>query len=279
MTLSGPGVTPSKSEEGEPDRNGRAPAGAQPLAARLFVAGDLADSAPVALTAGQAHYLRSVLRLAPGAALALFNGRDGEWIARLDTVSKAGGVATAERRCRLQQGSPDIWLCFAPIKRPGIDIIAEKATELGVSVLQPVTTRHTHVGRVNIERLAANAIEAAEQCERLDVPDIRNPLGLEALLSAWPVERPLLVAVETGAGQPLAAAALALRGHSVGLLIGPEGGFARSELDGLSKLAFVHRVSLGPRILRAETAALAALACWQCIAGDGAALPPNRTKP
>ena len=246
--------------------------------ARLYVATDLDEDALIPLTASQAHYLRTVLRLGPGAALTLFNGRDGEWAAQLASVGKADGTARALHQRRPQLASISLWLCFAPIKRPGIDIIAEKATELGVSVLQPVITRHTSVGRVNLERLTANAIEAAEQCERLDVPDIRPPIGLDAMLADWPGHRPLLVAAERGDVQPLTTVATRLGGGPAALLIGPEGGFAASELDDLAKLAFAHPVGLGPRILRAETAALAALACWQSLAGDGTMRPPPHTK-
>ena len=246
--------------------------------ARLYVQGDLATGAGVALTAAQAHYLRSVLRLSPGVTLALFNGRDGEWAARLDHVGKADGLATPLNPRRPQQPGPDIWLCFAPVKRPGIDFIAEKATELGVAALQPVITRYTQISRVNEDRLTANTIEAAEQCERLDVPEIRPALSLAALLAGWPPGRALIVAAEFGSAMTLKQAAAPLRGAPVALLIGPEGGFAASELDGLAKLDFAHLVSLGPRILRAETAALAALASWQSLAGDAHAPPPQRTR-
>lgn len=253
------------------------------MAARLYVTGDLAAGASVDLPAPQAHYLRSVLRLAPGAPLALFNGRDGEWRARLVQLGKAGGTALAEAQTRPQQAGPAVTLCFAPIKRPGIDFIAQKATELGAAGLQPVFTAHTDVTRVNLERLRANAVEAAEQCERLDVPAVLAPVSLADLLAAWPADRPLLVAAERGMSstptRPLAEAVRQSGGPAVGILIGPEGGFAPSELDDLGKLAFVHPISLGPRILRAETAALAALAGWQILAGDGAAPPPLRAAP
>ena len=246
--------------------------------ARLFVTAALGLGFDVPLTPAQAHYLRTVLRLTPGAVLTLFNGCDGEWAARLDSVGKAAGAATVLQQRRTQRPGPDIWLCFAPIKRPGIDFVVEKATELGAGALQPVITRHTHVGRVNLDRLIANAVEAAEQCERLDVPEVRPPVLLDALLTGWKPDRALLVAAEAGAARPLAEAALSLRDAPAALLIGPEGGFATSELDGLAKLAFAHPVSLGPRILRTETAAVAALASWQCLAGDGDAAPPLRTR-
>ncbi|HYC65796.1 MAG TPA: 16S rRNA (uracil(1498)-N(3))-methyltransferase, partial [Reyranellaceae bacterium] len=166
----------------------------------------------------------------------------------------------------------DLWLCFAPIKRARIDYIAEKATELGVAVLQPVLTRHTAVERVNVERLHANAIEAAEQTERLSVPEVRGPIELAKLIAAWPAGRRLLICDETGGGPPIAAALSALDAKAKAapwaILIGPEGGFAREELDSIRKVKDVLAVGLGPRILRADTAALAAVACWQSLVGD-----------
>lgn len=247
--------------------------------ARLHVTGDLAAGTAVDLPSAQAHYLRAVLRQGPGTPLALFNGRDGEWRATLLQVGKTGGTARVEARTRPQQAGPDVTLCFAPIKRPGIDFIAEKATELGAAVLQPVFTAHTDVTRVNLERLRANAVEAAEQCERLDVPAVRAPVTLAGLLARWPPTCPLLVAAERAvqgvAAAPLAEVIRETESPPIAFLIGPEGGFAASELDDLGKLAFVHPMSLGPRILRAETAAVAALACWQSLAGDGAKPPPS----
>ncbi len=245
---------------------------------RLFVEDDLAEEVTVGLDHGRAHFLRSVLRLARGAQLALFNGRDGEWLARLDGLGKGWASLVIERRLREQAGTPDLWLVFAPIKRARIDFLAEKATELGVALLQPVMTRHTAVSRVNVDRLAANAREAAEQCCRLSVPEVRPVQDLFALLADWPAERRLLLCAEAGPVRPLAevlreiAAAGAPPPSAV--LTGPEGGFARDELDVFAKLPFVTPVGLGPRLLRADTAALAALACWQAVLGDGRDRPP-----
>jgi 16S rRNA (uracil1498-N3)-methyltransferase len=236
-------------------------------AARLFVDADLAPGANVTLAAPQTHYLRTVLRLERGAAVALFNGRDGEWQGRIETLGKAAcGIAIGER-LREQHAEPDIWLVFAPIKRARIDFIAEKAAELGVSELRPVFTRRTTVDRINLERLAANAIEAAEQTERLTVPTIRAPQKLAPLLAEWPPGRPLILCDETGTAPPIAEVVKDLR-PPLALLTGPEGGFDDSELDALRKLAFVKPVGLGPRVLRADTAALAALAVLQAVAGD-----------
>jgi 16S rRNA (uracil1498-N3)-methyltransferase len=232
----------------------------------------LAERGQIALDIDRAHYLHNVLRLEPGASVGLFNGRDGEWTARIESLTKRGGQVVLLQQTRPQLPEPDLWLCFAPIKKARIDFIAEKATELGVSALQPVFTQHTAMTRVNVERLRANAIEAAEQTERLSVPDVREPVTLEALLKDWPAERRLLLADEAGGGQPIAQALAGLdesaKRSPWAVLIGPEGGFARAELDQLRKLPFVISVGLGPRILRADTAALAALACWQALLGD-----------
>lgn len=242
---------------------------------RLHVDAPLGEGQAVALSEAQAHHLRGVLRLAPGAGLRLFNARDGEWLARLDALSKAGGTALAERRLRPAEPVSDLWLCFAPVKKDAVDAVVEKGTELGASVLQPVFTRYTDVQRVNLDRLRAHAVAAAEQCERLDVPEMRDPVGLDALLAAWPAGRILLVCAEAGEARPLAEAAAEASGPAA-LLVGPEGGFAPAELDALIRHEFVRPVGLGPRILRADTAAIAALAVWQSLAGDGRGRPPHR---
>src|SRR5437868_13023323 len=166
-------------------------------ATRLFIEADLSAGADVSLSEAQAHYLRHVMRRADGAPLLLFNGRDGEWQATLALRGKKAAAATVGGRTREQAAEPDLWLCFAPVKRARIDYIAEKATELGVAVLQPMLTQHTIVERVNIERLRANAVEAAEQTERLTVPEVRAPLELMGLLGDWPAGRRLLMCDET----------------------------------------------------------------------------------
>lgn len=241
------------------------------LETRLYVPQDLGTGGAVGLTAEQAHYLKHVLRLDAGARVALFNGRDGEWVARIDGIGRGWASLTVDERRREQPVDPDLWLVFAPIKRARIDFIAQKATELGVSALVPVFTRFTQMTRVNNDRLLANAIEAAEQSARLSVPEVREPARLAQVLDAWPEGRRLILCDETGEGAPIDEA---LRGPDFAdmppsaLLIGPEGGFAEQELDRLGRLPFVTRVSLGPRVLRADTAALAALACWQALVGD-----------
>ena len=246
---------------------------------RLHVDQVLATGHELGLDQRHAHYLRNVLRLGPGARLAVFNARDGEWLARIDGLTKSGCSLSIGGQRREPVPEPDLWLVFAPIKRAPIDVLAHKATELGCSVLQPVLTRYTAVARVNGERLAANAREAAEQCGRLSVPEVRAPLDLGALIAGWPPGRRLLVCAEWGAARPIAEAlGAAAREESDApwaVMTGPEGGFAQSELDALRDLPFVTPVGLGPRLLRADTAALAALACWQAVLGDGRSRPPG----
>jgi 16S rRNA (uracil1498-N3)-methyltransferase len=250
-----------------------------PMIPRLFVNDPLIPAARVALDDDRTHYLKNVMRRGPGDAGGLFNGRDGEWLGRVDSYGRhAAGIILTEQR-RPQSPSPDLWLAFAPIKRARIDFLAEKATELGVAVLWPVMTRRAEPSRVNVVRLTNIAIEAAEQTERLDVPEVRDPVSLDRLLEVWPARRTLFVCAEAGAAQPIAQAVAENSGGPAGFLIGPEGGFAAVELDALRKLPFVVAVGLGPRLLRAETAAIAALACWQAVAGDGAgpqSRPPFR---
>src|SRR5258707_3846523 len=173
---------------------------------RLFVEADLAGGGEAPLSEAQVHYLRHVMRRPDGAKLLLFNGRDGEWQGTLEGTGKKAAVARVAERMREQAPEPDIWLCFAPVKRARIDYIAEKATELGAALLQPVLTHHTVVERVNVERLRANAIEAAEQTERLTVPEVRAPVELSRLLADWPAGRRLLMCDETGGGPPIAPA-------------------------------------------------------------------------
>src|SRR6478752_578950 len=234
---------------------------------RLYVTGDLGDGAAVTLDEGQAHYLLHVLRAGTGNRVLLFNGRDGEWLAELKQAGKRGVTALCLERTEGQIDGPDIWLAFAPVKKTPADYLVQKTTELGASVLLPVFTRRTIVSRVNQERMAANAIEAAEQSGRLSVPEIRAATSLEKLLASWPQKRWLFFCDEGGEAKPLAEAARWI-GGSAAILTGPEGGFDPSEREMLRALPFVTPVTLGPRILRADTAALAALAIWQSVGGD-----------
>lgn len=237
---------------------------------RLYVAAGLVSGAETELDRAQAHYLRSVLRLGPGAAVAAFNAEDGEWLCRIAGIGKNGVRLMAERQLRSPEhgGDPDLWLVFAAIKRARLDWLVEKATELGVSALLPVWTARTQVERVNLERLRAHAIEATEQSERVSVPEIRAPEPLQQVLASWPAARRLIVCDESGKGEPIVEAMARIPLGPLALLVGPEGGFAQTELDAVGKLTFVTCVGLGPRVLRAETAALAAVAVVQAIAGD-----------
>ena len=234
---------------------------------RLYVKADLGTNMAVSLDEGQSHYLLHVLRARAGNRLLLFNGRDGEWLAEIVQAGKRGVTAACLMQGKPQSGGPDIWLAFAPVKKTPSDYLVQKASELGVSLLQPVFTRRTIVSRLNLERMAANAIEAAEQSARLSVPEIREATTLERLLSAWPKERNLFFCDEGGDARPLAQAALDTSGPAA-VLTGPEGGFDPAERATLRALPFVTPVTLGPRILRADTAALAALAIWQSVKGD-----------
>ncbi|MBC8337624.1 MAG: 16S rRNA (uracil(1498)-N(3))-methyltransferase [Alphaproteobacteria bacterium] len=236
---------------------------------RLYVEGSLVLGGGLTLSPPQAHYLCHVMRLKAGDRVALFNGRDGEWSAVLENAGKKTCDVRVEHQFRDQTEDPGPWLAFAPVKKTRTDFIVEKATELGASRLCPVFTRHTNSARINSGRMAAHVIEAAEQCRRLSVPEIAQPQTLDELLADWPNDRRLFVLDESGAGRPIAEALAELRpGRECGFLSGPEGGFGPEELDALRKLEFVTNLDLGPRILRAETAALAALACWQAVVGN-----------
>jgi 16S rRNA (uracil1498-N3)-methyltransferase len=245
-------------------------------ATRLYIEHTLSGGATIALDPGQAHKLRNVLRLRDGEAIAAFNTSDGEWLCRLQEQGKRGAALSVERLLRAAEPEIDIWLIFAPIKRARLDWLIEKATELGATALLPVWTERTQSERLNPDRLLTLAIAAAEQSERLSVPELADAQPLDRLLSTWPNDRWLIVCDETGGGTPVAEALAGMMpGQPAGLLVGPEGGFAERELDALGKLPIVNRVGLGPRVLRAETAALAVLAVFQAIAGDWGRVRPR----
>lgn len=227
----------------------------------------------------QTHYLRHVLRQEPGQAVALFNGRDGEWEARIEAFGRERCTLSVGRQRRAQTAEPDLWLVFAPIKRARLDTAIEKATELGVGTLQPVLTQRTIVERVKPERWRAIAIEAAEQCGRLSVPAILPPLPWARLWEEWPAPRRALVC-DPRTDEPIAAA-LARLGPAGpwAVVTGPEGGFAEAELDAISQLPFVNRVGLGPRVLRADTAGLAAIAILQALTEDRPSMASPPTLP
>ncbi len=234
---------------------------------RLYTDADLAQDAPCALGPGPAHKLRAVLRAQVGDEILLFNGRDGEWRARLSALGKSKAEAQCLEQTRPQRAQPGPWLAFAPVKKDQLDMIVEKAVELGVEKLIPIITRRTENRRLKMERLHQQVIDACEQCERLSVPALEAPQTLDEALSGWPEDRALIVCAERRDAQPLAHALHGLNGP-LGVLVGPEGGFEDAELDAALKLHISIPVNLGPRILRAETAAIAALAVIQAVAGD-----------
>ncbi|HWE16766.1 MAG TPA: 16S rRNA (uracil(1498)-N(3))-methyltransferase [Hyphomicrobiaceae bacterium] len=237
-------------------------------AQRLFVEAELAEGRSLACTPAQANYLRNVLRLKAGAAILVFNGRDGEWRAELAEADRRATALIVRAQTRAQEGGPDIDYLFAPLKRARLDYMVEKATEMGVARLRPVLTRRTVAERVNAERMRAHAIEAAEQCGILRLPEIRAPEKLEAVVAAWNTARPLIFCDEDGAETcPFTALAMIEPGP-VAVLVGPEGGFDPAERELLASRPFVTRISLGPRILRADTAAVAALALVNAVLGD-----------
>ena len=237
-------------------------------AVRLYVAAPLGPDSAVALDARQAHYLMGVMRLKAGAALRVFNGKEGEWAATLADTAKKKTALQIGKRLREQDRPPELTLAFAPPKGARLAAIVEKATELGVTALAPVVTARSVVKSVNVARLAAVAIEAAEQCGRLAVPAIADAVPLATFLSAWPADRRLVFCDESGGGAPLAQMALLAPGEPVGILVGPEGGFSDDERAAARRTPGALAASLGPRILRVDTAAIGALAVWQAIAGD-----------
>jgi 16S rRNA (uracil1498-N3)-methyltransferase len=238
---------------------------------RLFVEPDLAAGGNLALGKDQSLYLAAVLRKSVGDEVVLFNGRDGAWLCRLTSDSKKSVVLDVVERIAPQTPPNDLWYGFAPLKTERLDYVIQKAVEMGVGTIQPVMTQFTQVHRLKTERLGANAIEAAEQCEVLNVPTIAPEIGLGPLLDSWTAEhgeRKLIFADEGEASSSPVVALEQLRGQPVGLLVGPEGGFSDAERAKLHALPFVVPISLGPRILRADTAAVAGLAVIQAIIGD-----------
>lgn len=226
--------------------------------------GPLAAGLSLKIEGGQAHYLVHVLRMKPGAPLKLCDDQTGEWLAEVTDVAKRDLSVQVSELLRPREVVPDLWLLAAPVKKARLDMVVEKACELGVALYRPVITRRTIVERMNMERLRATMVEAAEQCGRTALPQIEEGVKLSALLKEWPAERTLYFADETG-GVPLAEAT---KPGPSAILIGPEGGFDPEERDAICALPQAVGVSLGPRILRAETAAIAALSIWMAAAGD-----------
>jgi 16S rRNA (uracil1498-N3)-methyltransferase len=234
---------------------------------RLFVPNDLSAGAGVVPTVDQSRYLTSVMRLSVGAELLLFNGRDGEWRATIVEATKRGCLLKAEEQTRPMTRGPDLDLIVAMVKRGRVETIVEKAAELGARRVRLTVTRRTNVDFVKLGRLDAIAMEAAEQTGRLDVPEVADPEKLDKILDGWDPARRLVFCDEGGDAKP-AIEALAGTGDPAAILIGPEGGFAPEERERLRGLSFVTPVSLGPRILRADTAAISAMTLWQAAAGD-----------
>jgi len=235
---------------------------------RLFVANHLSAGAEADLSAAQAHYLLHVLRLTEGAEILVFDGVSGEWRAKIAAVRKTTCRILVIHLVRSQTAAQDIHYAFAPLKQARLDYMVQKAVEMGASVLQPVITAHTAVSRLNLARMHANAIEAAEQCGILAVPAIAPPLKLESLLKTCETDRVVVFCDErASAASPLAALGK-LKGSKITALLGPEGGFSKDERAMLLSKDFVYAISLGPRIMRADTAAVAALALINAVLGD-----------
>jgi len=234
---------------------------------RLHLDAALDAARDVTLPREQAHYLTGVLRLQPGDPVAVFNGRDGEWLAHLSDVTKKGASLRLERLVSAVRPPPDVDYCFAPLKHARLDYVVQKAAELGVRRLRPVITQRTIAERVNMERMRANVIEAAEQCNLVFVPEVHEPVKLPKLLAAWEQGRALVYCDETAAAANPLAAVQGLKAPAA-VLIGPEGGFTEEERRLLAAQSFVTAISLGPRIMRADTAAVAALTLLQASLGD-----------
>jgi 16S rRNA (uracil1498-N3)-methyltransferase len=233
---------------------------------RLYVDHPLSVGQSIPLEREQAHYLFGVMRLAAGAFVALFNSRDGEFVAEVSEANKRGGALTCVEKTRELQMPPDLWLLFAPIKKARTDFIVEKAAEMGAKRICPVQTDFTNSERIRQDRLQAHAVEAAEQCGGTYVPEVADLAKLDRLLADWDPERQIMFCDETlvGAAEVLGD----VKGGKWAILIGPEGGFSDTERKRLHALPYARAVSLGPRILRADTAAVAALTLWQQQLGD-----------
>lgn len=238
-------------------------------APRLFVPGPLVEGASIAIEGGQAHYLAKVMRVAAGDAVILCDDETGEWACEVTEAGKRDVVVTPCERLRPREEVPDFTLCGALLKKPNFDLVLEKATELGVRRIQPVITRRCVADKLNLERARTIVTEAAEQCARTALPELAEPVKLEALLRGWPEDRALFFADELG-GEPAAAQFAAHEGPAA-LLVGPEGGFDDEERALIRALPQARAITLGPRILRGETACLAATALWMAMAGDWSA--------
>jgi 16S rRNA (uracil1498-N3)-methyltransferase len=235
---------------------------------RLFVPHDLAAGVAFDADKAQSHYLAHVLRMGEGAELLIFNGRDGEWSGAVEAVGKKAVRLAVYEQTRPQPPTPDLVYAFAPLKAGRLDYLVQKAVEMGAGVLQPVLTQHTQAAKASVERMEANVIEAAEQCGVLAMPEVRQPVRLERLLADWDKDRRLIFCDESAETDNPMSVLRTIEERRLGLLIGPEGGFSDDERRQLHALPFVTAIPLGPRILRADTAAVAALAVIQATIGD-----------
>jgi 16S rRNA (uracil1498-N3)-methyltransferase len=235
---------------------------------RLFISAPLADGTALEASPEQFNYLANVLRMVEGMVLLVFNGQDGEWKARLSFPAKKRLLLTPYERTRVQPALPDMLFLFAPLKAGRLDYLVQKAVEMGAGSIQPVLTQHTQAQKVSIDRLQANVIEAAEQCGILSVPVVHEAVKLDALLSGWDPSRRIVFCDEDAAGHNPLGKLGAIRERRLAVLTGPEGGFSEAERNTLRTLPFVTAIPLGPRILRADTAAVAALAVVQAVIGD-----------
>ncbi len=236
-------------------------------APRLFVAETLAAGVPVRIEGNPAHYLTRVMRVVPGDIVILCDDVTGEWAARVTDAGKRDVVLEVAEMLRPREAVPDLWLCPALLKKDRFDLILEKATELGAGRIQPLLTRRCVADKLNLDRARAITTEAAEQCARTALPQLAEPVKLDTLLAGWPEDRALFFADENG-GEPAAAAFAAHRGSPAAILTGPEGGFDDAERAAIRAHPAARAITLGPRILRGETAAIAALALWMGTAGD-----------
>lgn len=250
------------------------------IKARLYVENDLSVAQEILLTGNQGHYLVNVMRLKGGAHISLFNGRDGEWLAEIVKSAKGRVTVMVREKTAGQIAEPDLWYLFAPIKKARLDYMIQKATELGVSLIRPILTERTNLDRLKQDKILSHAIEAAEQCERMTVPMIEPMIKLNQLLADWPADRLIMFCDEDGENDhnafPVGKAldevnAWQDRPKKWAILIGPEGGFSPEERALIRRQANVVPVTLGPRVLRADTAAVVAIALWQAFAGDGQA--------
>ena len=235
---------------------------------RLFVEEALTAQQELVLSPAQARYVRVILRGQYGDLVALFNHQDGEWFGYIIGLDKNWVTIKVEKQVRTQEKEVDIWLLFSPIKHIRLHYLIEKVTELGVSKLVPVMTERTIIGRINLDRLRANTIQAAQQSQRISIPTIADPVSLNKILADWPRDRALFVCVESGPALPMIETFITHRDKLSAILTGPEGGFTNTELEHFTHYPFITRIHLGSRLVRSETAAIAALACWQAVTGE-----------